>query len=629
MGLRANLFARQGFRDKAIETFDLALKLDPHNGDFLAGRLALLKKPTPIDHAEALVGLLRNSPRDIYIARDLGSLLDSLGLYDQALKFFDYAWQLDQRQDDLGNSRYLFLVQYLNAMLNAGQFEQAVEKFQPMLKLFNDGVDLRSLLLEAYRKLDDEEKAEQLAIELDKLYEPKVPTSGISKLYSIGLAQFHLSDRPNPKALVYARIAAKYDPYDPVVKRLLGTALLRFGTDEEVLQGEELLRKLLEKDAYAAAFLAEYYYANGNEQGGKKAVEAGMAFPRTGPEYRRLAALAGKHNVPIGPAKDSDGVRQVVSGLDERYLQMGLEPEKFIKAQIQAVRNPLPPGVGIGVEAILKNIGPIDVPIGRQGRGLLNPKLSLFAQIADGQEKKLANLPPVTWPAPRCLRPGQSVSTTIRLDVGELALLLMQRPLEKVSVKVSGLLDPGQRGEKIRSELPTVSIEPTTITRADLLGKFNRNNPEHWKKAYQLSQGFIVRDLKRGKLTQRMRAARQIASLLALARQVEKKNAKLPTQLQDVFSKAVLIRMMVEMLKDPSDVVRAEMIASLGYVDLDKSIIQFLGGPLIEDPSPLVRMRLVELLGASGVPGQKTMVDYFAADGDNLVRLMASAFRDE
>ena len=87
--------------------------------------------------------------------------------------------------------------------------------------------------------------------------------------------------------------------------------------------------------------------------------------------------------------------------------------------------------------------------------------------------------------------------------------------------------------------------------------------------------------------------------------------------------------MMVEMLKDPSDVVRAEMIASLGYVDLDKSIIQFLGGPLIEDPSPLVRMRLVELLGASGVPGQKTMVDYFAADGDNLVRLMASAFRSD
>ncbi len=66
------------------------------------------------------------------------------------------------------------------------------------------------------------------------------------------------------------------------------------------------------------------------------------------------------------------------------------------------------------------------------------------------------------------------------------------------------------------------------------------------------------------------------------------------------------------------------MIAALSMVDVDASIIKYLG-PAITDSSALVRLRVVELLGASGVAGQGAVLEYLTKDFDAIVQLMAKA----
>ena len=81
---------------------------------------------------------------------------------------------------------------------------------------------------------------------------------------------------------------------------------------------------------------------------------------------------------------------------------------------------------------------------------------------------------------------------------------------------------------------------------------------------------------------------------------------------------------MVELLKNPSDVVRAEMLAALITMETDSTILKLLGEH-VEDPSPLVRMRLAELMGLTG--SQQTVMDYLIQDKDEDVRRMAGALR--
>jgi hypothetical protein len=215
----------------------------------------------------------------------------------------------------------------------------------------------------------------------------------------------------------------------------------------------------------------------------------------------------------------------------------------------------------------------------------------------------------------------------VRIDVGRLAAFLARHPLEEFVLNVEGIVDPLQKGETFRSSLPSVRPTPVVITRASLLGQFDRSKMDEWPGAYQRALGSITEGIGRGTLRRRMLAARQLASLLALVREVEESKASMPKPLADIVKKPVLLSMLQAVLADEAGVVRAEMLAALGHVRLDESIIPLLAGA-IEDRSSLVRFRLVELLGASGTAGQETIVDYLAQDGDKMVRLMALAFRN-
>ena len=611
---------KQGKKAEAARALARALKLDPQNRLAIELRLAG-EKVAPADRVRDMLALVRANPLDVHVVWQLAGLLDSLGLYGQSLRFFEHAWIMAGRHGQ--PQPQALAAEYLNAIMDAGQFGRAVQTFQPLLKRYPQGADLRSMLVEAHRALGQAGQAEKILATLAREYESRKAGAQLSQSFAVELAWFQLFTLRRPQAaLAYARQAAQIDAADPVIQRILGVAELKTSA---TASGLKRLEKLLTKDIYAAAFLAEHYFVNNDKPAAEEAIAAGAALSRSGPAYRLLAKLAKERQVPIPPAAGSKACAKLADTFGNRYLQMARNPEKFIAAAMRPTAGRVPPGEPVGVTATLANIGAVAVPIGE--RGLLNPTMSLKVLVGDGAGITFDSLPLVVWPAPRYLAPGQAVHCNVRLDVGKLKAYLARRPLDELTLTVrAGAIGPIQVGRKFISSVPAVRVPDVVITRASILGNFYRSAPADWPRAYQYVLGLIVRDFKRGSLPQRMRAARQVGSLLALARQVEQRRARPPKPLADTFTKPVLLSMLRAVLQDRSPVVRAEMVAALAHAEMDSSILRLLG-PVIGDPAALVRLRVVELIGASGTRGRRTIVDHLARDSNEFVRMMASAFR--
>ena len=142
--------------------------------------------------------------------------------------------------------------------------------------------------------------------------------------------------------------------------------------------------------------------------------------------------------------------------------------------------------------------------------------------------------------------------------------------------------------------------------------------------SYRKMLGAIAGDMKAPDPVKRMLAARRVASLLALIGAVKTGKADLPRALSGEVSRPALVQMVAVALRDRSDLVRAEMLASLQRTRLDGPVIRQLAA-VIHDTSALVRFRLVELLGTSGLTGQKPILDQFAKDRYDFVAEMANA----
>lgn len=612
------IYAGQGEQDKAQEAFANAQKLDPYNGGALSGLLSLQKDPPPAEKAKWLMESLRGDPRDVEIAWHLGATLDDLGLYEQALLFFDHAWALNKQMSQ--DPPYLFISQYFNAMLDAGQSRKPIDLFEPLLDQYGQSMDLRSLLMEAYRRLNDDQKVRKMIDEMEKAYKAKEADANASSATATQLAWFYVLTLPKPTlALKYARIAAAFDEPSPVIQRVLGVAELM--TDQQA-DGERILKGLVKKDAYAAAFLAKYYYDTGNTAAAEETLQAGAALGRSGPAYRRIADMVAKYKLRLPPAGDAPAVLDLMGKFDRRYLLLAISPEKYLSVELQCPSKQIVPGELADVSVVLTNKGDIDVPLGDDG--LISPVISLRLEVAAVSGLSI-NPPLATWPAPRYLCPGQSIQCSFPLQVGAVGDYLARRPFDNINVSVAGTVDPVTRGERYGSAVMALTPETLKILRWDLLGQYDHDKPEECKKAYDQAIGAILYQLHHGQLADRMAAARQTASVLASLREAELGLQDLPKILVAVASKPVALRLMVEATKDPSDVVRAELLAALQVVHMDDKMLSYLA-PVIDDPSPLVRMRLVELLGASGLSGQENVLEYLAQDSDELVRLMAGAF---
>ncbi|MDP6542482.1 MAG: hypothetical protein QGH60_00740 [Phycisphaerae bacterium] len=616
----ADIFIGQGQRKKASDAFDTAVKLDPYLPAALVGQLTLAEKVSPADRAKVRVKELLINPHSVGQAAQLGEMLDAAGLYEQAARFYDYAWKVNRRM--LGHKVSLdFAVQHCNALLNAGQYKRATEIFGPISRKYSESVLLRVLLIEACNHSAQTARAKLYSGEIEAIFAPKLSGGQPDASAAAELAWLYLITGTDiPRGLEYAKRAATLKA--PESDRILAAARVLSGKKSTIDLGRVGLQKFADKDVFAAAFLAEHYFLVARPADGKKLVLSGLSLSRSGQAARRLRALALKHKIAIPPAEGSKELQALAESLPESLLALGLEPEKSLHLKLSAPRQ-VDAGKGIVVQVELSSTydGRVSAGMG----GLVPTTVSINVTVKGRKSGTFKDVARLILPAGRYLAGGNKVTASGRIDVGKLHTLLMAHPLDDLVLTVTPrLIDPGAKTPGDHGPPPLATAVPAVIARTSILGKFDRSEPVKWRSTYKRCLSLIVGDMKVNDLHVRLRAANQIASLLVLSDGINSGKLKPPYQLSRQINREVLILMVAEMLKDRSDIVRSEMLAALGGVQLDGAIIRSFSS-IIKDRSALVRFRLVELLGTSGLSGQEPILKHFAKDKYDLVSDLARA----
>lgn len=623
----ADILIGQGHRKDASTAFDTAVKLDPNLPAALAGKLMLAEKASPIDQARVWTAELAVNPHSVQQAAQLGEILDAAGLAEQAARFYDYAWRVNRTRGLGARVSLDFAVRHCNALLNAGRHKQAVEIFGPLSRRFSESVLLRVMLIEACNHTSQPQRAKMYAGEIEAIFAPQITAGQPDASAAAELAWLNLITGSDiPLALEYAKRAATLRPDAPESTRALAVAQILSKDASIVDSGRVSLKKIVDKDVFAAAFLAEHYYRVRRPEDGKKLVLSGLSLSRSGQAARRLLALAKEHKIAVPPADGAKELKAIAESIPESLLQLGLAPEKFFDLKVIAPKK-IDARSGIVVRVELSNKYDRRISAGLGG---MIPATVRIDVTAEGRRTgKFIDVARLLLPVGRYIAGGKKISVTGRIDVGKLHDFLVAHPLDDLKLTISPkLVNPGDKtpGELTPPTKAIAAAAPAVITRTSILGEFNRDRPTTWRSTYKHCLSLIVGDMKVKDLKVRIRAAHQIASLLVLSDGIKSGNLRPPKELAGQINREVLVLMTTEMLKNPSDVVRAEMLAALGDVKLDGKIIRGFGG-IIKDRSPLVRFRLVELLGASGLAGQKPILNHFAKDKYDLVANLAKAMQ--
>ncbi|MFB3893649.1 MAG: HEAT repeat domain-containing protein [Phycisphaerae bacterium] len=683
---------------EAMKAFDQALKFDPGQPLAITDRLSNIASPTPLERLDGMLNMLQGNPTYFQASAEAANVLDGAGVYDRAVEFYEYTWKIYQlrKQEDLSRGTQTFLTQYFNGLLDAAQAlhktgpastpaggpgergpaklpsasapataaaagdmplkggpvdfvpseaqadmaRKAIKIFEPLIEKYPQSVDLRSMLVEAYRAAGLPEKADAAVKDMEAAYVKKTKDAiTLSSNLAGEMAWFYVMTLPDPaKALDFAQKAESINATDADVQRVLGAAELLSPKADFRRKGFERLGYLARGgDNYSAVLLAEYDLANDDKTGFMEMARAVAGRGRSGPAFRRLCQLADGAGIDVPLARDArnmqEDLRKRLGQFDPRYLEVALAPDKYISVTIK----PAPASVSVGqplvVEAVLTDLSDLKIPLGDWG--LFSPTIGFTALAPQGDKAgPFKELPMAVWPAPRYLVKGQQpLSCKARLDVGALAAYLNCRPLEDVTITIESMVDPVQKESKFNSSLPSLRVEPVTITRTSLLTlapDADLTSDAGLVKAYTTMLGVITqKDILRGELPQRMLAARRVAALLSYAQAVEAGKATLPKALVGTFDRLTILAMFQALLKDPSATVRAEAITAMEGLAPDEHVVALVR-PLVDDPSPLVRLRVAELLGANWpkrAVGQDKILEQLAGDADPQVKMMAGAFR--
>ncbi|NQU74814.1 MAG: tetratricopeptide repeat protein, partial [Planctomycetes bacterium] len=429
----------QGEPASAIKLYRKALEADNYQATALRS-LARLEAPIPVERqAASALAMLRSNPLAVNVAWELGQLCRVQGLYDKAILLYDYAQAVAVSADHIPSR--VFRRDFLNALLDAGLYERAAAEFASEADRVPLDLGTAGLLVEAYVRLGQTERAESLVERMSEIYRLRETRAVSVATMSAELAWFHLRFRNRPLiASKWAALALQADGEAPFVRRVWAMSALGSNHVEEARQ---MLMQLSVNDAYAVAALVDEAVFRGDRSAGASILAGAAELGRNGPAWRYLSAIALKHQIPLPglPQQCLEIAEQIDQFIRQGHLDVALKPEKYLAVTLEPV--PATPRVGepVNVRATLTNIGHLALSLGEWG--LVTPKMMLNVEMrTDSRYLPIAQRIPVIWAAPRYLFPGESLEQTVRLDVGPIAAELSGRPLTAVQLSVSAVLDP-------------------------------------------------------------------------------------------------------------------------------------------------------------------------------------------
>ncbi|MHC4986272.1 MAG: tetratricopeptide repeat protein, partial [Planctomycetota bacterium] len=533
---------------------------------------------------------------------------------------FDYTNAIGERIGGEGSFPAAWRVRHANAMIDAGSYQRAIDMLAPLMETYPRSLDLKMLLIEAQLKLGQSGDVRRLIRQVEVEYDSQASGLGAYE-YNVSMAMFYLLTWPDPtRAHRHARQAAEIAGEDAagdiLLHRLIGAAEL---VNEAANDGVARLEAISAQDAYAAYFLARHYAATDQTELAVNALNRGMAQGRSGPAYRLLQDLARQMNLPIEAAPGFGQVRRHLTAFGDLSFQMGRLPHRFLAVTLAPAASTVTVGEPIVIRATLANIGPVDVPIG--DRGLTSPSLALRVTITPDQGESVTfdGLPLIIWHSPTYLPAGEVLTSSVRIDLGDLSGYLATRPLDTIRLTVEGVLDPVRQGGQLTSAVPGIDVGAIDIVRQALPGA---GDDEYAALAAAVATSVTDQDP-----AGRLRGAAQIGSLLAMLSAHEEGALAVPDSLPVETLRQDLLAMTRRLLKDDSAAVRAEMLHEVRRARRTDRLL--LVGLVLNDPSPLVRLREAELIGlTTDSPDDERLVQ-LSEDDDPLVARMARAMLAE
>lgn len=143
-GNRGNALSRQGYVDKALEDYNMAIKTCPWSVDPVLNRGVLLENLLRFDEAvEDYKAVLKVAPQDPAAWNNLGNATAGQGQYELAVKYYDKAIRLAPRFSFAAANKALSLYQ------SGGHDEEAVREMEALIRRYPDFSDMRAALAAA------------------------------------------------------------------------------------------------------------------------------------------------------------------------------------------------------------------------------------------------------------------------------------------------------------------------------------------------------------------------------------------------------------------------------------------------------------------------------------------------
>jgi tetratricopeptide (TPR) repeat protein len=635
------LLARQGLQRAAVAAFNSALELDGLNPLALTEQARLGGQIEPTNLVPLNVKMLRGNPMSAQAAWSLGSTLGREGVYAEAMRFFDYAWLVSRRKTAGGNVPTEYTLTYAGSMLDANAPQKVIETFgdqlqehQPvfMVKDLHEPWDLRVQAIEAYRMAGMDANATALQKTVAQDYETRAEKAESSIQLARQLAMFYAITADDwSTASRYIKISERINADSADVQAFAGMMRIKNG---QIPAGEKMLRESATGSVWGCAFLADHLYREAKLAEAARMVRRAADLSRRGWAFRHLKDVVARHDTTIPDNPLADQLAGEVKDLIDTWLPAWTHPEKLLTVKVRPLRKAVYPTEDIEVEITLTNTGKLAVPMGNWG--LLSPAFAMRVTVPgqDPNGEVFDRLPLVVLPAPRYLQPGQSVTQRTSINVGPLRHELMSRPMDTIELTIDAILDPvvveKDKETRLYSPLPTVPVETIQVTRRPLAELYPKAKRSTAKDSFLYLIAYVVKDMRTGSVARRMRSARLAGSLMAYAQRVDAGKARAPEGVRKAWLSGYAMSMMRELLdrrKQPSFAVRAELLAGLRYVDLNDTTKKLLRGAF-DDPSPYVRLRLVELIGSDDQVSFRRNIRKFAEDDSALVQTLVAAFEE-
>jgi tetratricopeptide (TPR) repeat protein len=583
----AELNAGRGDRDEAIRLARSALETLPVN----SGARRLLaelegKLDDPATQIELLLAESAVNPAAALTAWQLANLTSALGITQDAELWFTRTAELLGRGAADGSLPPAFVLDRARAAFDGGRDEDVVRACQEVLQRNPGDVDAAILLIQAARRSGGlqmaDEQAQALGARLREGESKAVETRDAGMCMQI--ARFHLEVMPDAhRALEFARRADEFMPNTPIIRAILGEALVATGDHAKAV---EVLTPLAERVPRAAAALARAQSALGDKAAAEKTIRAAERLPAGSAERGRVLNVVRDLGLQPLPPPDRADARAKLAAFDRRILDFPQKAAEFLTLEATVSPSTLAVSTPLYAHIRLTNRGPFPITLGDER--MVSPIVSVSVAEEGTAGPALNNYMTIALDKRFVLPPGGTIEADRRISAAAGGPFLNHHPQQRRMLEFRFVLAPETTGSgEIRSSLRDFPMVKQTVTRL----------------ATDTSEANLARLrqlVRQGSPAERFGAVETVLALI-LERYEALQQKKPHTYAAVNVPVETLTADLLGALRDPLPAVRARALGALVFVNPSEKMTQA-AAPLITDPHWLPRMLAVELFAKQQGP---------------------------